>query len=235
MSKPKAIIINSDEQSGRYLTEIVEEQGLIEVVAVLKDIGKAIEQTQELKPSVIILDIERLGNNGLDYAEELTKLPSDPYLIFITHRPQEELDSFVKSGFGYVPKPVDPKRLLKISQRAICHVSRKNPAKKLRFAISSGYCFVNIKEILYIQAHGNYSDLFLTDGTRHTLTMQLGKLHAMLPQPNFFRVSRSALINTTYLKFINKQKMSCVVKYRGISGELKISKESLKYLKTLHE
>ena len=235
MNKPTAVIFNSDTQSGNRLVEIVKNQGLIEISMVLQDVETAIEQTQELKPAIIFLDLEKCGKKGLNYAEALAELPADPYLIFITHRPQEELDSFMKSGFGYVPKPVDPQKLLKISQRALCHISRKTPSSKLRFAVSSGYCFIDIKDILYIEAHGNYSDLYLTDGTRQTLTMQLGKLHAMLPQSTFFRVSRSALINTTYLKFINKQKMSCVVQYRGINGELRISKEALRNLKTLHD
>lgn len=67
---------------------------------------------------------------------------------------------------------------------------------------------INTRNVVYIQASGNYSELFTADGKKHELPMQLGqvemKLDACLennPDAHFVRIGKQVIANVDYILY----------------------------------
>lgn len=89
--------------------------------------------------------------------------------------------------------------------------------------------FIDTDEVVYITADGNYSSFHFISGRIETVTSLIGNIEAQLGK-QFFRTSRSCIINTSYLARIDMKQLSCVF----IKGEkefrCEISRDKVKML-----
>lgn len=95
-------------------------------------------------------------------------------------------------------------------------------------------------DIVFIQADGNYSNVYMVNGKPHTMTFKLHyfddvfqKLHNNL----FVRVGKSLIVNKNYICVINLTKQEIILTNPRMREDfkLKASKDALKDLKTLLE
>lgn len=83
---------------------------------------------------------------------------------------------------------------------------------------------IDSSDIWYISADGNYSNIFLTNGKKIQVTMQLGdvkkKIDKYLPHfhNDFRRIGQSLIINRIYLFSINLTKQHVVLSDRRAEG-----------------
>jgi DNA-binding LytR/AlgR family response regulator len=232
--KLTSIVIDDEAPARAILKSILELHGGVEVVAETNNANTGILLTIEYQPDVVFLDVEMPGKSGIEMIDELKKLNLNPIIILTTAFPDFAIEAIDRAVFGYLVKPIDLDKLNRNVNRALCEKYKKNISNKLRFTVSKGFLWVETTELICAIAHGNYTELFLFDGTKHTITQQLGKLISMLPQHNFMRVSRSAIINKQYLKFIDKQKLICTLQVTSQKIEVPISRETLKILKEVN-
>ncbi len=140
----------------------------------------------------------------------------------------------LKAGaFDYLLKPVDPNELLRVISRyreKKIHQHQPEPANKIRFNTLGGFMLINPEEILYCQAQANYTDIYLTSQHKHTISLNIGSIEKVLSQPQFFRISRSNIINVRFLAEINRGKRFCVLTAGQVSVSLKIAQERIKEL-----
>lgn len=68
----------------------------------------------------------------------------------------------------------------------------------LVISTSDGYLFINPEEIVYCEADGNYTSIFLISGQRHFICRQLGDLEGDLPG-SFVRIHHSYIVNIRFL------------------------------------
>ncbi len=98
---------------------------------------------------------------------------------------------------------------------------------------------VNIDDIVYFQADGNYSIMMLTSRKEQLLTINLSKVQLILEEQlgskssQFERVGRDLIIQKACLFLIQtlKQKLILLIPNSEKSFELHVSKEALKKLK----
>ncbi len=83
------------------------------------------------------------------------------------------------------------------------------------------------QRIILIEADGNYSHLYMEDGRKETVTQNLGKLEEKLPKEYFMRISRKSIVNTNYIRRLNKQSGEMEIECHG--NTIKII-ASMKYL-----
>jgi len=83
------------------------------------------------------------------------------------------------------------------------------------------------EEIVYIQAQGSYSDIFIaeTNIKKETVCYHLKKIEEDLPHETFFRVHGSHIINLKYFDRIDPQMKMCILRNPADNKEiaLKIS------------
>jgi len=87
----------------------------LEVVAMVGDGSKAVDQALALLPDLCFLDIRMPGQTGLEAAQALAEDWPDgtpfPLLVFVTAYDQYALQAFEAQAVDYLVKPVDTPRL----------------------------------------------------------------------------------------------------------------------------
>jgi len=64
---------------------------------------------------------------------------------------------------------------------------------------------------MYCEADVNYTRLHFGRDNREIITLNLGRLEEILSLYSFFRISRSVLINTAFLKKADRQTKKCLL------------------------
>lgn len=78
---------------------------------------------------------------------------------------------------------------------------------KMLLPASEGLNFIPIEQILYFEADGNYTHVFLKDGSKMLICKTLKEFSEKLSNPPFFRIHRSFIINLTNVqKYVRGRK-----------------------------
>lgn len=91
--------------------------------------------------------------------------------------------------------------------------------------------FIQTNEIIYCNADYGYTDIILTNGKTITATKPLSKFEDLLKKHNFFRISKSLLVNTEHIVTFHKNSNQIL-----LQGDilLKIARRRrVEFLKTL--
>jgi two-component system LytT family response regulator len=70
---------------------------------------------------------------------------------------------------------------------------------------------INISSIIYAEAEGNYTRLFLSNGNVELITLQLHSIEEKLPANKFIRVNRSNMINIDYISSYNRKNRKIIL------------------------
>lgn len=236
----KAVIIEDEPESLHLLKNLIASNGNAWVTGATSEPDEAVDLIALQKPDVVFLDIKMPGKSGFDILDDLRKIKSvNPYIVFTTAYDEFAIRAFEYAAFDYLLKPVDPDRLHATLQR--CIASLKNGAeqktdfllenyKKLLFRNISGIVIIDPSEVVYIEAQGNYSAFKLINGKTETVTVLLGRIEEQLAADNFFRTSRTYIINVNFLKRINSRKNKCILYTNGLEFSCEISHDKIKIL-----
>ncbi|MDX6698607.1 MAG: hypothetical protein QOE65_2004 [Solirubrobacteraceae bacterium] len=81
------------------------EQGGLEVVGVASNPADALRQVQELRPRVVLVDIDLGAHSGLDLARELAGTDSASLILISTHAESDFADLIASSpAIGFIAK-----------------------------------------------------------------------------------------------------------------------------------
>lgn len=110
----------------------------------------------------------------------------------------------------------------------------------LKISTSTELVRILTEDIVFVQADGNYSDVYLFNGKPHKMTFKLHYFDEVFKKlkSNFFvRVGKSLIVNKNYIYVINITSQELMLSGSSLKGEfkLKASKDALKELKALME
>jgi DNA-binding LytR/AlgR family response regulator len=176
----------------------------------------------EFQPNLVFLDIEMPHKNGFELIHELLLMGESPKVVFVTAYNQYAIKAIKASALDYLLKPIDENDLRQCIKRAKLIGNNKKDESKLdelmnrlsmnnRLKVNTRVGFEIIKQddILYCEADGNYTNIYLTNKDKLTTATTLGLIEDQLISDLFFRVSRSILINLDYLKSVNRKDKVC--------------------------
>ncbi len=106
----------------------------------------------------------------------------------------------------------------------------------LRISTSTELVRVQTDDIVFVHADGNYSEVLLYNGKKHTMTFQLhffDETFQRLKNNFFVRVGRSLIVNKNYIYLINLTEQRMILTGGKLDGEyeVKASRDALKELK----
>jgi len=234
---PEAVIIEDEPEALHLLQSLIAEKGLAKITGSATDPFKAVGLISSLNPDILFLDIKMPGKSGFDILDDLNMMKiNQPYIIFTTAYDEYAIRAFEYAASDYLLKPVEPGRLseavMRCRNRDFQREKQKNillaeSHKKLLFRNISGFVIIDPSETVYIEAAGNYSVFHLDPNKTETVTSLLHKIEIQLPVTKFFRTSRSAIINTTYLKKINTRHLQCLLVKNQNEFRVDISREKI--------
>jgi two-component system LytT family response regulator len=163
-------------------------------------------------PDVVFLDVQMPGCDGL---EVLAKLPPDrhPAVILVTAHNRFAVDAFEAQVTDFLLKPFDRERFQVAFRRAAEHLQARREAdlgtrvesllasaparhsERIAVKADGRVVFLNLTDIVWVEAANNYAILHLTTAKRLLLRETLTAFEKRLGTSNFARVNRSSLVH----------------------------------------
>jgi two-component system, LytTR family, response regulator len=211
----KAIIIDDEENARLTLSTLVLDYVEdIQIVAQCKNVPEAVLAINKHNPDVVFLDIEMPEYNGFELIEFFKEITFE--IIFVTAFSQYAIKAFEVSAIDYLLKPVEIDALnlavdkvkekrnsSNIRQRIdlMKQTYQGQEVQKIALPMSDGLLFVEVNRIVLFEADRAYTDIYLNDGSKITVSKPMRTFEDILEnRQHFFRPHRSFLINLHYLK-----------------------------------
>ena len=204
------LIVEDDVITAHDIQETLEKAGH-EVLAIARTYQEAIAAVKRQPPDLTILDVHLEGSaaDGIITAKELLTLHRMP-IIYLTAN--SEMETFQRAKqtrpAAYLLKPFRHAELALQVELAYYHyqinqkpTDNSAPSGSLYLPINKGYEQIIKNDVVHLQAEGAYVKLFLLQKEAPLLlSMNLGYLSQYFDAPNFYRLSRSLLINLNYVE-----------------------------------
>jgi len=227
----RTIIIDDEPSAVNVLKMLLEKKcgNDVEVVAAscLPLEGKKL--IDEYKPDLVFLDIEMPGITGIDLLRSFSN--PDFRVIFVTAFDAYAVEAFRLSVIDYLLKPVEADDIVRavnkikndihknenllraqLQQLEKLLLQTKIPGEpRIGIGMADKIVFVNITEILYCEATGSYTTVYLQDGKKIVASKLLGEFESQLKDYRFYRIHHSFLINLSRIKVFQRNDGGYVV------------------------
>ncbi len=130
MAPVRILIVDDFEPWRRAIRSILAENSDLEVVYEGLDGLEAVQKCEELRPDLILLDIQLPKMNGFDAARQICKVsPATKILFLSSYQCPEAMQEALKIGAGFIVKERATRDLLAIIMATI----RSEPFVRFRF------------------------------------------------------------------------------------------------------
>jgi two-component system LytT family response regulator len=205
--KMRIVIVDDEELARRLLREYLSAYDDVEVVAECANGFEAVKAVTDLKPDLMLLDIQMPRLDGFEVLELVGR---EVGVIFVTAYDQYALRAFEVHAVDYLLKPFAEDRLRAALDRARSRVAAKalvapaqlsvmaRPAGSHleRVAIRDGanVHVIPVSKIDYIEAQDDYV-CFRAEGKRYLKQQTLAEIETALDPEQFVRIHRSYILN----------------------------------------
>ena len=215
MNTIKAIIIDDEERARNALSSLLLNYcPEISVLAMCANVPDGVLAINKHKPDVVFLDIEMPDYNGFELLGFFREIDFD--IIFVTAYSEYAIKAFEISAVDYILKPIDIDQLKnsveKLKQKKLHSQMQEqiellkesykgDDIRKIALSMSNGLTFVEIADIVLLEADGAYTTFFLKDGQKIVVSKKLKFYEDILSKRAFFfRTHRSYFINVNFIK-----------------------------------
>ncbi|MBN8822423.1 MULTISPECIES: response regulator [unclassified Spirosoma] len=209
----KALIIDDEPHCRNVITQILKKY-CPEISATFdcKDGQEGLEYIRRKKPDIVFLDVEMPHMNGFQMLEKLTGDELTFALVFTTAYDQFAIKAIKYSAFDYLLKPIDETELAATVQKIRAGQSHKEQIQflksnywqtnfnKVTVASVKGIRFLDLDEIIAVEADGNYSRFHLTSPETVLASKTLGYYEDILQEKGFFRTHKQFIINARHIR-----------------------------------
>lgn len=230
----RILIVDDENLARQRLRDLISDIGDHSVVGEALNGSEAIEKTITLKPDLLLMDIRMPVMDGLEAAMHLMGINNPPQVIFTTAYDQHALEAFEVNAVDYLLKPVRKERLAAALQKAapvsaqtLKQVNKAQEEPSVRTHISvhmrGRISLIPVQEIIYFVADNKYVTV-RTAREQHLIEESLVSLEEEFVD-QFLRIHRGALVNTNFLKGMEKNQLGhWRVILDGVDEKLSVSR-----------
>jgi two-component system, LytTR family, response regulator len=206
----RTVIIDDEPRNIKLLAKIIGEYcPQLEVVGTADEFKTALQLVEDMRPALLLLDIEFPPGNIFSLLEKLNF--RNFYIIFITAHNTYATEAFRQNAVDYILKPVTAEAIVEAVKRleeriqysAVADISKLletmksglDQQRKIALPSAEGLLFIDEADIVHCEASGRYTILYLTNGKKLTVTRTLKEIESLLNPRQFFRVHHSHVIN----------------------------------------
>jgi len=213
----RALVIDDEPLAREMIREMLEGDPQVEIIGEWRNGRAAVEAINSTIPDLIFLDIQMPEMGGFEVLESLHE--HKPYVIFVTAYDQYAVRAFEVHALDYLLKPYDQERFTTAWQLAKARILEKQTSQRDQHILalleelkagprylerlvvkSEGRVFfVDIDELNYIEAEGNYVRVH-SGGKSHLLRETISGLESQLDPKKFLRIHRSAIVKIDRIK-----------------------------------
>ncbi len=203
----KTVIIDDERLAREEVKRALKTYPEFEIIGEASHVDEAKILIEESKPDLLFLDIHMPGKSGFDLLEELTTVPE---VVFTTAYDQYAVKAFELNALDYLVKPLRDERFSKTIEKVKAELAKKEeikvdvlPMHRKIFIKDGEKChFIPLSEIHFIESLDNYARLYFGN-QKAMIKRSLNLLEEKLDSTVFFRINRSQIINTQYIKEIH--------------------------------
>ena len=216
----KSIIIDDEKNSREVLEKMINRylSDKVEVIAKLSNVTDAIDVINDHIPDLVFLDIRLNDTTGLELLYHYKDVKSFE-VIFVTGYKEYAIDAVRYNAIDYILKPVNMVDLvssIKRYEKKLSNgyssdnqfsVSEASPSPRrdtIAFPSKNGFKLEQISTIVYCEAKGNYSEIFLYSKGQIMVSKTLKKVVEMIDHPDFFRIHKSFYLNMNFISAYNR-------------------------------
>lgn len=220
----RTIIIDDELSAVNVLSLLLKKKcaAEVEIIATSSSPTEGLALIMQHQPDLVFLDIEMPGMTGIDLLRSFDK--PGFRVIFVTAYDAFAVEAFKLSALDYLLKPVEAEDIIRAVNKVKNDISKgQNPISsqlqqlekilmhnthaaetKIGIGMADKIIFINIPDILYCEASGAYTNVFLQDGSKLMASKLLGEFETQLADHKFFRIHHSYLINLNAVKEFQK-------------------------------
>jgi DNA-binding LytR/AlgR family response regulator len=139
---------------------------------------------------------------GIDLIKSLDVVPQ---VILITSHSEFAVESYELNVTDFIVKPISHARFIKAVEKARKNLSRpafsQETTKSIFIKTDSRLVQVHTKNLLYIEALGNYVNVYTTSG-KFIVLSTMKDIESRLTAPEFMRVHRSFIVRLDKIESI---------------------------------
>jgi two-component system, LytTR family, response regulator len=218
--KLRVLIVDDEPLARERIRRLLEDEPAVEMVGEAFSGAEALRGMRELRPDLVLLDIEMPDMSGFDVLREIGPEHA-PAVIFVTAYDEYAIDAFEVHALDYLLKPFDDDRFRSALQRARSRRPSDEADVHARLArllegverearrpdqiavrIGSRYVFHTLSEITHAEASGNYTRAHFGGEKSVLLRRSLSDLHELLDPGLFLRIHRSTLVNVSCIRAV---------------------------------
>jgi two-component system LytT family response regulator len=211
------VLVVEDEPLARgELRRIVDGLAWLRCVGEAEDGPAAVRLMDELRPDLVLLDVELPGFSGV---EALSRARHDPAVVFTTAYDRFAVVAFELGALDYVLKPFRRERLVAALERArqvletrgvappagerVRETLRAPGATLTRLFVRDRGAIIPVPAagVVHIEAEGDFAAIHAGD-RRYLVHVSLAELERRLDPARFFRIHRSHIVNLEHVAAI---------------------------------
>jgi len=214
-----ALLVDDEKKNSVVLMEMLKRYcPSVTVLGTATNITEARAQMEQLRPQLVFLDIQMPGGSGFDLLDSLSKHSVE--VIFVTAYDSYLLQAIRYSALDYILKPVNLEELIAAVHRATQRISQhqaqdqlsllqhniQHPeqVQKIAIPVKEGYLIILVRDIIRLQAHRGYTEIFHGNGKSHLISRNIKEYEEILPEALFCRVHAAHLVNVDYIKVYHR-------------------------------
>ena len=238
----RTLIVDDERNNQQTLELLLEDIDAVEVVGKAAGAEAARAMVAELRPQLILLDINMPGEDGFQFLESVAE--RDFEVIFVSAYNDFGIKALKASAADYLLKPVSYDELVLAVEKVSRILSGKNgqqtdqqrsiidnliqntklPPQAIKIALPhvGGISFINLEDISYLQADSNYTILHRVNLQKLVVSKTLKDFEDILQDKGFMRVHKSNIVNLRYVKEFSTLEGGVIRMHDG--GEVAISR-----------
>jgi DNA-binding LytR/AlgR family response regulator len=240
---PTALVAEDETTLRQHLVEqLAELWPELHVVGEAENGVQALRLLDELKPTVVFLDIEMPGATGLDVARQAS---GRSHVVFVTAYDQHAVAAFDHGAVDYVLKPLSAARLFtaisRVKQRlasaapparldgllngpgGLAGGPARHPLRWINASVGQTLKLITVDEVQYFQADNKYTRVVTRDGEA-LIRKSLKELVEELDAQQFWQIHRGTLVNAMAVAGVSRDfRGRLLVKLKERSETLQVS------------
>jgi two-component system, LytTR family, response regulator len=222
MTEIRALIVDDEVLARRGIRNQLKHAPDVAVIGEASNGREALTAIREKKPDLVFLDVQMPLLDGFGVIERLDKhLPAA--IVFVTAFDEHAIRAFEVNALDYLLKPVDPRRFQKTLDRVRAQLNNSQPQRRdekllallenlksannrrqeylqrLPLKETGRVSFVDVNDIDWIEAQGNYVELHTGNG-HHFLRETMSRIESKLDPARFVRLRRSIIARIDQIK-----------------------------------
>jgi two-component system LytT family response regulator len=217
----RVLVVDDEHAARRKVLRFLQEHADIDVIGEASTGTEAIDRIAADRPDLVFLDIQMPDADGFEVVEAIAEGQHVPSIVFATAHDEYAVRAFEVNALDYLLKPFDRERFDRALERArqtlssaqrspqqrlLALLDTMRPAnryvRRLLLPFEGRSLFVNVAEIVRIEADRNNAEIFTRRGS-FMLRTTLEALEDKLDPEQFVRIHRSHIVNLDAVKEIH--------------------------------